>query len=152
MVAYALLTARKERLLRETGNRSEIGAQGAASTGAPGSGKLRGHKGKHRKKPMPAAPPPGKGVLPCPACIPGSGLGLVGLPSMAAAKGYDLVLTMPESMSMERRVMLKALGAKLVPTRAVDVGRNTSFARIGLARASHPKRLAWQHGIATGRG
>ncbi|HEX2951136.1 MAG TPA: pyridoxal-phosphate dependent enzyme, partial [Armatimonadota bacterium] len=62
---------------------------------------------------------------------------------VAAARGYQLVLIMPESMSVERRQVLKLLGAKLILTPAAE-GMPGAVARAQEMAAGDPRYLVLQ--------
>ena len=74
---------------------------------------------------------------------PTSGNTGVGLAMVATIKGYHLVLTMPETMSIERRNLLKALGAEIVLTDGLT-GMAGSIAKAQELRASIPGSIILQ--------
>src|SRR5437773_9987021 len=77
---------------------------------------------------------------------PTSGNTGIALAFVAAARGYPITLAMPETMSLERRKVLKALGAKLILTNGAE-GMNAAIKTCEEMVASDPYRYIMLHHV-----
>ena len=82
---------------------------------------------------------PGKGIV-----EPTSGNTGIALAFVAAARGYPITLTMPDTMSLERRKVLKVLGANLVLTEGAK-GMKGAIAKAEEIRAGDPDHFVMPH-------